>query len=277
MYEVGSCILLRRTILPHLNYHNIPIEDTHLWDKEFQAKYGLNINDWLLNKDIKLEPHFILKVIKRKGDNKYRIVNTAGKEQSICEGEILISGDPKFNNQSFDSWNLLSIVEKGEADANPLPPHPQDWKPMAQHIQGTWYGLAHEPEGLYPASTRNQNPKKEMQMLSPSNTWEDIPYKKLIVGLPWCDAWKPRISESRTGIGYHIIIPTADIKYSGSIFRNRRAAEKITYQSEDQSHFYIPINRLQPFFGFPMRNKSRKWFAINWCPIGFYHLLTANA
>ena len=68
-----------------------------------------------------------------------------------------------------------------------------------------------------------------------------------------------------------------DIKYSGSIFRNRRAAEKITYQSEDQSHFYIPINRLQPFFGFPMRNKSRKWFAINWCPIGFYHLLTANA
>ena len=76
MYEVGSCILLRQTILPHLNYRNIPLEDTHLWDREFRAKYGLSINEWLLDNNIKLEPHFILKVIKRKGRNKYRIVNT---------------------------------------------------------------------------------------------------------------------------------------------------------------------------------------------------------
>ena len=277
MYEVGSCILLRRTITPHINYHNIPIEDMYLWDREFRAKYGLPINEWLINNNIKLEPYFILNIIKRKGIVKYRIVNVAGKQETICEAEILINGEPQFNNNSFDSWNLMSIVEKGAEDANPLPPHPQDWKPMAQYIEGTWYGLAHESEGSYPASTRNQNPKKEMQMLSPSISWDDIPHKKLIVGLPWCDAWKPRISESRTGIGYHVVIPTADIKYSGSIFRNRRAEELTTYQEGDKSHFYIPINRLQPYFGFPARNKSRKWFAINWCPIGFYHLLTANA
>ena len=277
MYEVGSCILLRQTILPHLNYRNIPLDDTYLWDREFRAKYGLNINQWLLENNIKLEPHFILKVIKRKGRNKYRIVNTAGKEKTICEQEILIKGEPHFNNDSFDSWNLLSIVEKGAEDANPLPPHPQDWKPMAQYIEGTWYGLAHEPNGQFPASNRNQNPKKEMQMLSPSISWDKIPEKNLIVGLPWCDAWKPRISESRTGIGYHVVVPTEDIRYAGSIFRNRQAEEKTTYQKDGKSHFYIPINRLQPYFGFPERNKSRKWFAINWCPLGFFHLLTANA
>ena len=64
MYEVGSCILLRQTILPHLNYRNIPLDDTYLWDREFSAKYGLNINQWLLENNIKLEPHFILKIIK---------------------------------------------------------------------------------------------------------------------------------------------------------------------------------------------------------------------
>ena len=277
MYEVGSCILLRTIIIPHLNYHNIPIDDIYLWDQEFRSKYGLTINDWLLDNNIKLEPYFIIKIIKRKGRSKYRVVNTAGKERTICEDEILIKGEPHFNNTSFDSWNLLSIVERGLETANPLPNHPQDWKPMAHHIEGTWYGLAHEAEGLYPASKRNQNPKKEMQMLSPSISWDDIPEKKLIVGLPWCDAWKPRISESRTGIGYHVVVPSTDINYSGSIFRNRRAAEMQTYEKDNKSHFYIPINRLQPYFGFPVRDKSRKWFAINWCPLGFFHILTANA
>ena len=73
-----------------------------------------------------------------------------------------------------------------------------------------------------------------MQMLSPSITWDEITEKKLIVGLPWCDAWKPRISESRTGIGYHVVVPTEDIRYTGSIFRNRKASEMNTYEKDEQ-------------------------------------------
>jgi len=81
MYEVGSCILLRTIIIPHLNYHNIPIDDMYLWDRDFRSKYGLTINDWLLDNNIKLEPYFIIKIIKRKGRSKYRVVNTAEKKE----------------------------------------------------------------------------------------------------------------------------------------------------------------------------------------------------
>ena len=273
MYSVGSCVLLIESAIPHFTYHALPIDDIHLWDSEFAAKYGQPINNWLKENDINLPPHFILRPLKR---DKYRVVGPDGRERTINAEDILMKGEPSFGKQTFHSWNLLSIVEKGNSQSCPISPHPQDFKPRATFIDGHWYGLAFEEKGLYPASTRTENPKKEMKMLSPTLKWDDIQDKKIIVGLPWCDAWKPRISESRTGIGYHITIPTIDVKYSGSTYRNRRANEMTTYQENDNSHFYVPINRLQPSFAFPNRSCSKKWFAINWCPNGFRHIVAAN-
>jgi len=274
MYSVGSCVLLRESAIPHFTYHSLPIDDIHLWDSEFANKYGQPINSWLKENDINLPPYFILKSIKK---DKYRVVGPNGRERTIKEEDILMEGEPSFGKQTFHSWNLLSVAEEGSSQSCPISPHPQDFKPRATHIAGCWYGLAFEEEGVYPASTRTENPKKEMKLLSPTLKWDDIPHKKLIVGLPWCDAWKPRINEGRTGIGYHITIPTNDVKYSGSTYRNRRANEMTTYQENDNSHFYVPINRLQPSFAFPNRSCSKKWFAINWCPNGFSHIITANA
>lgn len=275
MYGVGSCVLLRESCEGYFRYLDIPIEDIHLWDREFKNNYGKTINQYLADADVNLEANFIIKILRNK---KYRVVNAQGKERTVSESDILMEGEPYINNPNFESWNLLSIVERGSADACPISPHPQDFRPRAYHIDGYWYGLAFS-SGTLPASTRNQNPKKEVEQLYPKNKWKDIKDKKLIVGLPWCDAWKPRISESRVGIGYHVSLPLEDVSYSNRKIQNRLALEKgvQTFEADGKAHFYIPINRLQPKFHFPVRKESRSWFAINWCPRGFKHLMTANA
>lgn len=275
MYSVGSCVLLRESCEGYFRYLDIPIEDIHLWDREFKNKYGKTINQYLIDADVNLEANFVIKILRQK---KYRVVNAQGKERTVKESEILMEGEPYINNSNFESWNLLSIVERGNSNSCPLSPHPQDFKPRAYYIDGYWYGLSFS-EGTLPASTRNQNPKKEVHQLFPKNKWKNLSDKKLIVGLPWCDAWKPRITESRIGVGYHIIIPTEEVAYSTRKIQNKKALEEnvMTYEAEGKSHFYIPINRLQPKFHFPVRKESRKWFAINWCPRGFQHLVAANA
>ena len=100
-----------------------------------------------------------------------------------------------METKPFTHGILLSIVERGKY-RNLAQSHPtlKISNPRATFIDGCWYGFAFEDEwGHILHLLRTENPKKEVQLLTPKLKWNDIQNKKIIVGLPWCDAWKPRI------------------------------------------------------------------------------------
>jgi len=258
--RIGTAVVLRSELEPHLVTNGIEWDDLRLHQPEFQSKYGYTQNQWLngqaSNQSYRFIPWFVINTPR----NRIKIINSqTGKLKTVTPSEILPGcAEPHKQNQKF-SWSPLSCYQTGSATSIPLPPL-DSGRPSVLLHNNRWIGLHHIDSD-------------NVACFSPRKKWEAIEVVDFVAGLPWIHRNRSRASHSKTGAGYIVKVPENTVRYYKG-WKNNLASEYIAQSESGYDYFYIPINRIEWAFQFNTPVASKSWFSINWCFSGFQHLFS---
>lgn len=258
--RVGTAVVLRSELEPHLVTNGIDWNDLSLHQPEFQSKYGYTQNQWLngeaSNQSYRFIPWFV--VASRQNFNRIKIINSqTGKLKTVIPSEILMGMAIPQNFATKFSWSPLSCYQTGDSNAVPLPPL-ESGRPSVSLHNDKWIGLHYIDSD-------------NLACFSPRKKWESLEIVEFVTGLPWIHNNRSRVSHSKTGAGYIVKVPENTVRYYKG-WKNSQASEFVTHSDAGYEYFYVPLNRVEMSFQFNCPAASKSWFSINWCFSGFNHL-----
>lgn len=258
--RIGTAVVLRSELEPHLVTNGIEWDDLLLHQPEFQSKYGYTQNQWLngeaSNQSFRFIPWFVIDTPR----NRIKLINSqTGKLKTVIRSEILSGCAEPHTPKTKFSWAPLSCYQSGNSTSIPLPPL-ESGRPSVLLQNNKWMGLHHIDSD-------------NVACFSPRKKWDAIEVVDFVTGLPWIHPNRSRVSHSKTGAGYIVKVPENTVRYYKG-WKNDSATDYITHTDSGHDYYYIPINRMDWAFQFSSPVASKSWFSINWCFSGFQHLFS---